>query len=207
MDREMTPSDPSDLRPMSPERFRRLVETYGAEVERWPEAERPAAWALLALSAEAKEAWREAAPLDEALRTVTPPPPSDALAARLSDLPLRSDKAKPNSPRRWRWIAYRWLAWPVAVAATAMLFFALGLSVPGLWKSPGQTSIEPPRLAALDTDTGLDGTAIDAPLVGGLIDDTNLYDSDAIEFVEFETEDGGDTASSEGDFLATLPLY
>ena len=203
----MPPSDPSGLRPMLPERFRRLVETYGAEVERWPETERPAAWALLALSAEAKEAWREAAPLDQALRTVTPPPTSDALAARLSDLPLPSDKAKPNSSRRWRWIAYRWLAWPVAVAATAMLFFALGLSAPGLWRSPGQPPIEPPRLAALEGDTGFDGTVIDAPLVGGLTDDTNLYDSDVIEFVEFETEDGGDTASSEGDFLATLPLY
>ena len=207
MDTDLIPPDPTNPRPMSLKRFRRLVETYGTEAEHWPEAERPAAWSLLALSAAAKEAWRDAAKLDEALRTVTPPAPSGALVARLYDLSLPSDEVKRKNSKYARWLASRWLAWPVAVAATAMLFFALGWSAPDLWKSGGRLPIEPPTLAALNGDAGFEGAVLNVSLVDGMLDNTNLYGDGTLEFAESDAEDDGDTASQEGDFLAALPLY
>jgi hypothetical protein len=49
------------------DRFRRGLETYGADLARWPEAERSAARSLMAASAEARALHQEEAALDRLL--------------------------------------------------------------------------------------------------------------------------------------------
>lgn len=52
---------------MSIERFKRLLEAYGADARRWPEADWTRAQSLLASSPEARKAWSAAASLDSLL--------------------------------------------------------------------------------------------------------------------------------------------
>ncbi|EHM01974.1 hypothetical protein HMPREF9946_01710 [Acetobacteraceae bacterium AT-5844] len=49
-------------------RFLHLLDTYGADLQRWPAIDAAAARALLATSAEAQADWNRAVLLDEALR-------------------------------------------------------------------------------------------------------------------------------------------
>ena len=69
--------------PMARARFQALIETYGAAPERWPEAAREAANALLDRSPEAREALADAAVLDRVLAVAEPPAPSDDLVGEL----------------------------------------------------------------------------------------------------------------------------
>ena len=57
---------------MKLERFLYLLDAYGADLRRWPEAYRQPAGDLLAHSAEAVQAQRVAARLDSALRSAAP---------------------------------------------------------------------------------------------------------------------------------------
>ncbi len=59
---------------MDLQRFRWLLDAYGADLERWPEAERDAARALLIRSPEAAEARRETAELDRLMWQPGPAP-------------------------------------------------------------------------------------------------------------------------------------
>ena len=52
---------------MSIERFKRLLEAYGADARRWPEADWTRAQSLLSASPEARKAWSHAAALDSLL--------------------------------------------------------------------------------------------------------------------------------------------
>jgi hypothetical protein len=52
---------------MSIERFKRLLEAYGADARRWPEADWTRAQTLLSTSPEARKEWRRAAALDSLL--------------------------------------------------------------------------------------------------------------------------------------------
>ena len=53
-------------------RFRRLLDAYGADMRRWPAAERRPAQALLAASVDARCAHAETAALDDRLRAAHP---------------------------------------------------------------------------------------------------------------------------------------
>lgn len=67
-------------------RFERLADLHGGDLASWPDEARAPAAALLAVSAEAREALATAAALDEALADLAAapePPVSDALMARL----------------------------------------------------------------------------------------------------------------------------
>lgn len=57
---------------MTPAAFARLLDVHGSDLARWPEAERPAATALLAHSPAAEAAWREARLLDALLDGAVP---------------------------------------------------------------------------------------------------------------------------------------
>ncbi|WP_157056008.1 hypothetical protein [Candidatus Burkholderia verschuerenii] len=66
---------------MTPDRFRRLTEAYGASPERWPIAERDAAQALLdARDPQALAALADARALDGLLDAHAVAAPGDALA-------------------------------------------------------------------------------------------------------------------------------
>jgi hypothetical protein len=76
---------------MQLDRFRALLEAYGAEPRRWPPGERVRAEEVLARSAEARALLAEAAAfdalLDEAARPVTPASDAEALIARITATP------------------------------------------------------------------------------------------------------------------------
>jgi hypothetical protein len=68
---------------MTIERLREIVEAYGASPARWPEAERPAAEAMLAASAQARALVEDAARFDALLDMAPVEAPSAALTERL----------------------------------------------------------------------------------------------------------------------------
>ncbi|AOB32702.1 hypothetical protein AKI39_21090 [Bordetella sp. H567] len=93
---------------MTPERFRTIVEAYGAESRRWPEAERASAlsWAS-AHPTEADAIVAEAAPLDAWLDSRAVAPPARAVFDRI----VASAPVRHSFWRRWR------LWWSSAVFA------------------------------------------------------------------------------------------
>lgn len=126
-----TPSDPSSGR-VTVARFRDLVAAYGANSARWPEAERDAARALIAASAEARDIVARAERLDTALAAL----PADVPDAALSR--LMAATAFPPSRRSTRALAagFDWrgmmagVLWPRAagLAAIAVLGIVVGLA-------------------------------------------------------------------------------
>ncbi len=71
-------------------RFAHLLDAYGAAPHRWPEAERPAALALLRQDRRAERLLNEAGDLDDQLAGYTLPPPSPTLTASiLAGIPRR----------------------------------------------------------------------------------------------------------------------
>ena len=141
---------------MKLERFRALLEAYGAAPERWPEEERAAATALLADSDDARTLRRKAASLDDALDLVEAPAPSPELARRIEELvhdrPAAAVRSKPSLTHRLR--AWR-AAWrPAILAASGALGLAAGIA-----------AAQPPQT----TSTAFDTVELSA-LAGGLAD-------------------------------------
>jgi hypothetical protein len=88
---------------MTPERFRRITEAYGASPERWPHAEREAALALIdARDADALAALDEARALDGLLDAQKVAAPSDEPARRIiASAPERARQPFWRRPRIW----------------------------------------------------------------------------------------------------------
>ena len=104
---------------MGLERFERLVEAYGADPRRWPEAERAAAEAFLAGNAEARARMAAAAELDRLLALAPAIEPSDLLRQRV----LRA------APTRSTIGPFGWLSgagWAAAAAAGVLVGVSLG---------------------------------------------------------------------------------
>lgn len=98
---------------MTLERLTRIVDAWGADPARWPDAEREEALALVARSAEARALVAAAARLDDALDALPPAAtPSAALRARVA-------ASAPSRPRRRRVAA---LLAPLAAAAALALW-------------------------------------------------------------------------------------
>jgi hypothetical protein len=76
-------------------RFAAILDAYGAEARRWPAAERSAAEALLAASAEARALQARAAQLDRMLATSASPAPSAALKAAILQAAPRAARTQP----------------------------------------------------------------------------------------------------------------
>jgi hypothetical protein len=110
-------TSPHDGDTMSVARLQALVDSYGANLARIPEAERARVETLLAQSEEAMRIWREAAQLDNLLDDKPASlAPSPALMQRLQDIPVRAARGSNvvELPRRVR-------AWASAAAAAALL--------------------------------------------------------------------------------------
>ncbi|MGF1660172.1 MAG: hypothetical protein ACFCUS_12160 [Rubrimonas sp.] len=87
--------------PMTPARFEALCAAEGGDLARWPEAERAAARALLAVDPAAQAALRACAPLDDAfaaLRAAPPPELPAGLAERLARDASRALTPPPPRP-------------------------------------------------------------------------------------------------------------
>ncbi len=116
-----------ETRTMESRRLAEILDAYGADPGRWPDAERDAVRALLADSAEATALRDAAAALDTVLNAVAAPAPSPELMAAI----LAS-----AAPSGWRsWVAGFWPFGPVwqpvsALATAAVLGIAIGAAAP-----------------------------------------------------------------------------
>ena len=115
--------------------FRRLLETYGANVDHWPEGERAEARALLAISAEALQAHREAIALDRMLERGRGGVSGQSVARVLDALarPLPAQHPAGSSPSR-AFLAQFAMSRPWAptalLGAVAVLGFIVGIVEP-----------------------------------------------------------------------------
>ena len=75
--------EPARMEPIDIQRFRQLLEGYGAREDRWPAAEREAALAFMRVSSDARRLHDEASELDRILDLAISPEPSSELAARV----------------------------------------------------------------------------------------------------------------------------
>jgi len=141
---------------MTLERFTRLLDAYGGRIERWPEAERLAARALLGRSADARARAAVAEQLDALLDRISTPAPSDALVARvLATVPARAAVRRPPARR-----------WPrVMVGATGGLAIAASLA---LWLVHPSAPVAPLGASAI-AQLGVFDVPTDA-----LLSDTDL---------------------------------
>jgi len=131
-------------------RFRQIVEAYGGEPSRWPEAERESALALLEGSAEARAARDDAGRLDALLDRAPRQAPSAALIGAVM-------AARPRSGSRWRSLFVIVPGWqPVAVLMLAAVL-GLGLGATGtLIPADGEAVLVDVALldAGIDPDEG-----------------------------------------------------
>ncbi|MDE0334580.1 MAG: hypothetical protein OXI64_06440 [Defluviicoccus sp.] len=128
---------------MSLGRFAELVQAYGGDFERWPEADRYSGISLAGRSEEARTLLAEAHGLDYLLsRFGAPPPPSDALVERVTALERDSASAVEISSPAGRTLfrAMRSNALTVSVVLNLFLAAALGGVWIGSGSSPGTAS-------------------------------------------------------------------
>lgn len=124
---------------MQLDRFTALLEAFGADPKRWPDAERAAALAFAAAEPAAKALMRDAAALDALLDAAEAPGPSDLLAARLA-----RRAPGPRAP-----------VWRTAVAFAACAVFGLVLGFGGASRVGGEA--EDAFAAALTPAWEIDG--------------------------------------------------
>jgi hypothetical protein len=144
------------------ERFARVLDAYGADAGRWPEAERAAALRLVARSAEARALRDHAAELDALLERAPLAEPSPGLRATvLAD--VLATVLTSASPAPWRqWAALLWPFGPSWQPASALLLagllgFAVGAAMP------------PTAGAALDAATSeIDGLVLGTTMDYGI---------------------------------------
>lgn len=118
----MSPTGPGA--PMTIERLRTILASYGASAERWPQEERGAMLALLNNSAEARRAREEACRLDLALDGLRPPAPSPGLAKQIAARPVlpRPHRERRTESRRFARIG----ALAASVLVGVMIGFGAG---------------------------------------------------------------------------------
>jgi hypothetical protein len=131
---------------MNIERFRTLVEAYGANPARWPEAERVAALLFAEQSAEARAALQEATAFDRLLDEAETQPATRALEDRiLASFPERKRGAFAALVERVRWIP------AAAVACSLVLGLAVGAALPSL-AGVRDTAIDPALIALVGVE-------------------------------------------------------
>ena len=161
---------------LSLDRFRAIVDSYGASPDRWPEAERVGALALMGESEEAREMRDAAARLDGVLRQLTPPAPSRVLLESLRQRWLQGTAPREAAPAGRQRSGWRLpMVWPIgrlaAFATVALVAFAVGLSVPSPLRTGAgtRTSLEPIEGIAATDET--DGAGLETlPIVDGWSD-------------------------------------
>ena len=118
---------------MTPDRFQDLADIYGADLRRWPEAERDAGRALLAARPELNAVLHDAAALDDALDAFRVAAPSMALRDRV--IAQAATKAR---PARRGWLDRLQIALGAGWAAAACAGVAAGIVMSGHWSADAQ---------------------------------------------------------------------
>jgi hypothetical protein len=136
---------------MNLKRLEEILAAYGAKPERWPEAERSSALALLARDVRAQQLLREARRLDgllDSLPAQTPHLDASSLAARLSEHPQESTPVRPLAAARPRWRIPLIMPNLIGLAAAAVAGFWIG------WTNPGTESSKVTELVPYIADLG-----------------------------------------------------
>ena len=138
--------------PMTLDAFTTLLDTYGSNLHRWPEAQADAASALLETSAAAQALHAEARALDDLLETVEGAPVSAAMMTNLLAIPATHPQDKhthktKHRPGNGAGLSFRFL-FPrlVGVAASAAI---VGFVIGATNVLPTETGL---GIAAFDTD-------------------------------------------------------
>lgn len=137
---------------MTPERFRELIDAYGADPKRWPESERLGALALLqrtpALAAELDAARRLDALIDAWPVAAAPADPAHlvARATRASQEPVGN--VVPLAPRRRAPATIRTWVRGAALAAAGICGLIVGMSDPTM--TPGSANADIYDIAQLE---------------------------------------------------------
>ena len=136
---------------MNLDRFRGLLDAYGAEAGRWPEEDRDAANALLGASQDARALLNEATVLDGALDALEAPAPSPALTEQIEGL-VHEPRDAAAAPRMRPSLGQRLRAWraawrPAVLAASGALGLAVGLAA--AQTQPTTTTFDTLELSAL----------------------------------------------------------
>lgn len=136
------------------ERFEHNLDTHGADLDQWPEAEREAGLQALRMSEEARTAHAEALRLADVLLQIDPVArepvePSAALSRILAEIPSRHPRRKPGEGIGW-W-PFATIHKPVlALAAAAVLGVVAGSVTHENWS--GEPDM--PGWALVDGETG-----------------------------------------------------
>ncbi len=108
---------------MNTEQFTVLLDTHGADPERWPETQRAAALALCAASPAAHGQWLAARRLDALLAAARAPVPDPARQARIVAGAVARLRAQAEPLLDWRWLFTRpiWAAFAASSVAGWMV--------------------------------------------------------------------------------------
>lgn len=122
---------------MTLERFKQIVEAYGAEARAWPEDEREAALAFCDTDPQARRLRAEAGALDALLAECSPPTPGRALEDR-----IMADFRVSRRPSQKRWIGAGALAASLVLGVTAAWIVlrphsSVDLTDPSAWEVLG----------------------------------------------------------------------
>lgn len=132
------------------DRFRSLVDAYGANQARWPEAERAAAVTLAQGSAEAQALLRDAARLDEVLDLAPSVAPSTALLGAVL-------ARQQGATGWWRALLGVMPIWQPAAALVLAAILGLGLGSSGTLMPRDEVVVDVAALS-LAVDLDEDGT-------------------------------------------------
>jgi hypothetical protein len=132
------------------DRFRSLVDAYGANQARWPEAERAAAVTLAQGSAEAQALLRDAARLDEVLDLAPSVAPSTALLGAVL-------ARQQGATGWWRALLGAMPIWQPAAALVLAAILGLGLGSSGTLMPRDEVVVDVAALS-LAVDLDEDGT-------------------------------------------------
>ncbi|MGH6879293.1 hypothetical protein [Hypericibacter sp.] len=136
---------------MNAKRLEQILAAYGAKSERWPEAERPDALALLAHDAPAQQLLRDARRLDgllDSLQALEPTFDAASLAARLSERPQEMTNVRSLAASRARWRIPFIMPNLIGLAAAAVAGFWIG------WTNPGTENTQVAELVPYVADMG-----------------------------------------------------
>lgn len=118
---------------MTPNEFRTLLDTYGADPDRWPSALRDPARALAGRDLTARRLWEAARRLDALLADAARMPADTAREAAVINAALRRLRTRQAERPDWRWLFSRPMR--AAFAATILVGWLAGVSLDG-WRSP-----------------------------------------------------------------------
>jgi hypothetical protein len=124
---------------MTQDEFARLLETYGANLTRWPEEYRDAAARLRGASPEARAKWARAEALETVFRRDRELGDVPGRNAAIVNAALRRIRATPERSFDWRWFVTR--RWGTAAAAAVLAGWLAGVILGPVIEPPPERGV------------------------------------------------------------------